>query len=987
MSVKRAVIALAIAASVCAAVPWSGRASAQTLSSGGIEGVVQDSAGRALRGTSITLVEVTSGATRMTTADANGAYKFLLVDPGDYDVVVEQVGYRPLRVKGIALDAGQRLDVNATLVAVKGPVTSGDVVSYGGAGHGRAGAAEALTGSLLSVLPTDRRDLAQVARLSSTLGPDLSAEGLPPSYTGLALDGMRFEVAQHPASPGAGVDPVLPLSSIGVASFLGTPVDAEWPAATGGILGVQTRRGSRTPELRGFGRWSVPGLASSPFFDARGLSFNDADAGVVLTAPLVRDSAFLAIGVEGRHSERPLAALWADGSGTDLLRVAQDSFGVDLGSYARPRVARTEAVSAFARLDWQASARQTVDARAVVTRIPVADDGQAALVPMGAVPTFDGTDVLASGGLRSLVGEHSASELRLAFDASNRTFGTADSLADTAPLAILASPALGFGAGPATSGQFRNSSLRLRETFLHDMGAHHFRLGLDGSSTSYQENYRYGAAGVFIFGDVNDFARRQGLFEQRTGPAPDARFTVNRYALFLEDDWAPAAGVDVLLGVRAEREQLPSGAVSQDSQWLHLTGLSNNVLPKSKMRWSPRASLRWDVQNLHTWIVSASATLSDDATDPATLGEVINQDGATRVRRGLGTLAAWPNMPTTAEAPDVGPVLTMFAPDFRPPRTARVAGGISRRLGAGATLDFSGTYRHTDFLPTRSDLNLVTTPSGQDQYGRPIFGTLQQVGSLVAAAPGSDRRFSGLDAVWALSANGHSDYYGATVALRGQVRAADLLASYTYSATRDNWPSGWAAPASGLAPTAIGAATPDAPADFDVPHRLVLGAGIRGPLGSHFSALYRYRSGLPFTPGFAAGVDANADGTAGNDPAFVDPALAGMSALTSRWSCLASQQGHFAARNSCRAPAVQSLDVRAALDLFHFGTGHVQATLDGLDLVQSNTGILDTALLQIDPAGTLSGNHLPLAVNPRFGTIVGSQAPGRIVRVGLSYNW
>ncbi len=987
MSVKRAVIALAIAAWVSVAAPWMARASAQTLSSGGIEGVVQDSAGRALRGTSITLVDVASGATRVAVADATGHYQFLLVDPGDYDVVLEQIGYRPVRVKGVALDAGQRLDVNATLAAVKGPVTTGDVVSYGGNGHGRAGAAEALTGSLLSALPSDRQDLAQVARLSSTLGPDLAAEGLPPTQTGLALDGLRFEVAQHPASPGAGLDPVLPLSSVGLASFLSTPVDAEWPGATGGMLSVQTRRGSGTPQLRGFGRYSVPGLASSPFFDAKGLSFNDADGGLLLTAPLVRDSAFIAVGIEARHSERPLAALWADGTGTDLLRVARDSFGVDLGSYARPRVARTEAVSAFARFDWQASGRQAVDARAVITRIPFADDGQAALVPMGAVPTFDGTDIIASAGLRSLIGEHSASELRFGFDASNRTFGAADSLSDSAPLAIIASPGLGFGAGPATSGQFRNSTLRLRETFLHDMGVHHLRAGIDGSTTSYQEDYRYGAAGLFLFGGVSDFAQRQGLFVQRTGPTPDARFSISRYAFFAEDDWVPAPGVDVLLGVRAEREQLPSNAITLDSLWLHLSGLANDALPKGKMRFSPRASLRWDVQDQHQWIVSVGATLSDDDTDPAVLGEAITQDGSTRVRRGLGALAAWPNVPTATQAPDVGPVLTMLAPDFRPPRTARITGGISRRLGTGATLDISGTYRHTDFLPTRTDLNLVATPSGQDQYGRPIFGQLQQVGSLVAAAPGTDRRFTGLDAVWALSANAHSDYYGATVALRGQVGTADLLAGYTYSTARDNWPTSWVTPVSAPATPGLSGTAPDAPADFDVPHRLVLGAGIRGPLGTHLAALYRYRSGLPFTPGFAAGIDANADGTAGNDPAYVDPALAGMSALTARWSCLASQQGHFAARNSCRAPAVQSLDVRATLDLFRFGAGHVQATFDGLDLVQSDTGILDSALLQIDPAGTLTGNHLPLAVNPRFGTIIGRQAPGRIFRVGLSFNW
>ncbi|HEX9106856.1 MAG TPA: TonB-dependent receptor, partial [Longimicrobiales bacterium] len=735
-----------------------------------------------------------------------------------------------------------------------------------------------------------------------------------------------------------------------------------------------------------FGRWSPPGLASSRFFDTHGLSYNDADGGILLTTPLVRDSAYLTVGVEGRHTERPLAALWADGTGSDLLPVAR-SFGVDLSSYAHPRVARTEAISAFSRLDWQASDRQAVDARVVLTRIPFADDGQTALLPMGAAPTYDGTDVVASAGIRSVLGESTANEFRVGFDASSRTFGAGDSTGNAAPLAIVASPALGFGAGPATTGLFSNSTLRMRETLLYDVGSQHLRFGLDASSTAYREDYRYGAAGVFLYGGVSDFAAGRGLFVQRTGPAPDARFTIGRYALFLEDAWSTTAGLDVVLGLRAEREQLPRSGVAADSTWLRLTGLANDALPKSRFRISPRASLRWDVQNQHLWVVNAGAMLGSDPTDPAVYGELINQDGATRVRRGVGSLSAWPSLPSSVQAPDVGPVLSLMSTSYKPPRTARVSGGISRRLGAAAALDISGLYRHTDFLPVRSDLNLVSSPAAQDQYGRPIFGKLQQVGSLLAAVPGSDRRFSTYDAVWALSSSAHSDYYGGTVALHGRVAGADLLASYTYSSTRDNWSSGWSAPVAPLATTGTGGSAADAPADFDVPQRFVLGASMRGPLGAHLSALYRYRSGLPFTPGFAAGVDANADGSAGNDPAFIDTALPGMSALLSRWSCLSAQQGKFATRNSCRAPGVQSLDARAALDLFKFNGRAVQVTFDGLGLFESDTGILDTALLQVDPAGALTGNHVPLAVNPRFGSVLARQAPGRIFRVGLSFNW
>src|SRR6185437_7031470 len=81
-------------------------------------------------------------------------------------------------------------------------------------------------------------------------------------------------------------------------------------------------------------------------------------------------------------------------------------------------------------------------------------------------------------------------------------------------------------------------------------------------------------------------------------------------------------------------------------------------------------------------------------------------------------------------------------------------------------------------------------PSGTDQYGRPIYGALVQSGGLLAAQPGSNRRFAGFDLVSALNPDGFSDYYGLTVDLERSVGDVRLIASYTYSQTTDNWISG-----------------------------------------------------------------------------------------------------------------------------------------------------------------------------------------------------
>jgi hypothetical protein len=153
-------------------------------------------------------------------------------------------------------------------------------------------------------------------------------------------------------------------------------------------------------------------------------------------------------------------------------------------------------------------------------------------------------------------------------------------------------------------------------------------------------------------------------------------------------------------------------------------------------------------------------------------------------------------------------------------------------------------------------------------------------------------------------------------------------------------------------------------------------------------AFYRYQSGRPFTPGFRDGVDANGDGSAQNDPAFVDPAIVGMDALLAEWDCLADQAGEFAERNSCRGPGIHRLDARLALGVYDFRGHPVELVVDLLNAFDADTGLRDHALvlidrngtIQMDPDGTVT---LPLVVNPRFGEELIRRTSGRSLRLGL----
>jgi hypothetical protein len=294
--------------------------------------------------------------------------------------------------------------------------------------------------------------------------------------------------------------------------------------------------------------------------------------------------------------------------------------------------------------------------------------------------------------------------------------------------------------------------------------------------------------------------------------------------------------------------------------------------------------------------------------------------------------------------------LSILNPDWAPPRTARAMASISRALPGAAALHVSGGWSRSEFIPRRADLNRLPDPVAEDQYGRPLYGVLVQRGGLLAAQPGTGRRFTDFEQVSALNVDGWLEWTGVTVeAERRPAAGLRLLAGYTFSRTRDNllWVQGTApgdvpSPFSGDAALA---GWDEGRSGFDVPHRAVAvaewrGAGARTP---SLALVYRFRSGDPFTAGFRQGVDANGDGSASNDPAYLDPTVSGFSELASAWSCL-SGAGGFAVRNGCRGPDVHALDVRAGVDVVRSGAHGVRLTVDGLNLLGGDTGPLDNAV-------------------------------------------
>lgn len=953
---------------------------AQTLTSGGLTGTVaaQGAPAGPLSEVLVTLTNPAGGFARTVVTDGAGRFVFVVLPIGAYDVRVERLGYRPVVLRGVPVEAGVQQRVRVALMAEQPPVTLVDTMVFD---RGAAAASSARASwSRWFDLPEAADPLHSLGVLPVTAGAaprGLELEGLPSRWSGVAVDGSLFGLGPSPRMDRPDLDAFgFPLWAFDAAELDGFRTDVEWPGFGGGLLRGYAAGGPGRVQPRAYAMFGGSGF----------------DVGAVLGTPLVRDTAGLVVGVFATRRRPELDAPWRPDTGALRLdTLARDSFTTDLSRYLQPYEETLDLVSAFARFDWQVAKGHSLSLWSSGARLEAEDLALGAEAPVGLGTAVEARQVQAAAVLTSRISARFAADVRFGLSSSDWEI-RGPALAG----ATFVEEGVSAGSPAAAPGQYQRVGVQGGATLYVRLGANLLRAGFQASRTIHEDDLDEGRAGAFAFGSAEQLRQRRGGYSQVIGSLAAANFDVDRFAWILGTTWQPAPGLELSGALRIERERFPVGEARLAEEWRRLTGLDNTLLAQSGFRVNPRLAMRWQGAE-RRWALRVEAGRWAEPRDAAVFDEWIAYDGGVQMRRGLGDLGGWPAGPDSARAPVTGPVLTLVNPELESPRTGRVSIGIDRAIARHLSLHLSGTYRHTDYLARRTDLNRVPNRVATDQDGRPVYGDLVQQAALLLPRPGSNRRFGDFDLVSALDPTGYSDYVGVTVAVeRAAERGINLRASYTWSRARDNVPglAGGAA-ADQLSPFPDSASDwREGRSDLDVPHRAALALEWRsgGRAGVRLGAVLRWRSGYPFTPGFRRGVDVNGDGSDGNDPAFITDTLPGAADVVGRWRCLEDGVGAFAERNACRAPSVASLDLRVAVRLFDVGGFPAELVVDGLNLVRSDEGIVDRALWLVDPNGTVtapaSGQvRVPYVINPDFGTVRVRRAAPAAVRAGLRFNF
>ncbi len=988
-------IALCLAAVL---LPWS-NAAAQGITTGAFHGIVTDAAGSPVGDVLVTLTNVATGVTRLRNTDMDGAFGFSQLAPGEYELLVESLGYQPVRITNLPIRPARSLKTTVAIRQPSGAAAEQEIIRFEGlaVSGNQPQFSQWFPRSQLTRIPLRRRELIDLLRFSSQASVLGGVEGLPLSMLGVAVDGVPYRAATSNSPAFSGLfAAALPLGSFEAAELAMNSVDVERSGFAGAILNGYSRRGSDnwTPAL--VGQWTASATDDGIDDVERP---TDVQAGFVISGPIVRDSAHLVLGVEYRRYDTPFAAPWFfanDDAGGEVVTAAQAQ-DIALQPFLDPALARSDALSVFARADWLLSDRNRIEMRVTFGKAPQID------APVHIGETFalgraaDATAIVASGAFLSELSETTSNEVRLAFtsDQVDSEWGGSFATERAVPFTTIIASGLDFGGAASGTSASQRREIIISDALGARLGSHQVKIGAVAELGSVEQTRFFGAQPRAFFGTVADLTAMTGYLVQPVGRPATVEFSLSRISGFLQDTWQPAAGLEVIAGLRYERESLPAEEFVANEEWARLTGLSNDSVAATYGKFSPRFSIKWDAGNQHRWIIAAGAGLYHAEADINAISTAIGNDGNDRILRRFGSIPAWAaDLPSDSAGSTRA--LTLLPAGYRPPASFRASAGLTRVLGSNLAVHATAHYRETRNLPRVVDLNRWQDPVAEDENERAIYGVLMQQGALIAASPGTNRRFAAFDQVIGINADGRSQYNAFTLMLeRTQVAGLSFAASYTYSQTIDDW---FAARAASFelqaAPGVIGSIEDweEGTSDFDIPHRVALAADIPAPGGLRLGLLYRFESGMPFTPTVADGVDLNGDGFFGNDPAFVSDQVEGAADVLDAWSCVGSQVGEFAERNSCRTDGVHSVDLRLSADVLRSNARALKVYVEALNVMQSEFGFVDAALYRVDPTGQITTDTngrtvFPLMANTEFGEIRRRAALPRLLRVGLQFNW
>lgn len=286
----------------------------QTANNGQILGTVKDTSGALIPGANVTLTNEQLGTHRSVVSDAQGDYNLLAIPAGTYDIEFTKSGFKSFKSEHIVLNAGDSLQINATLQvsSVRQTVTVPAVVNR--VNTTSPSLTSTVTASQIANIPITTRSFTQLVALEPGVNSNESQEpgfgsntfvsysfsGSPQAYgSNYLVDGGR-DIETYDGNNLA----MISLDAIAQISILRNDYSAQYGRNFGGLINVITKSGTNHVHGSLFEYFRNDVLNARNFFATTKPPTRYNDFGGTLGGPIIRNKLFLFGSYEGRRIEQ-----------------------------------------------------------------------------------------------------------------------------------------------------------------------------------------------------------------------------------------------------------------------------------------------------------------------------------------------------------------------------------------------------------------------------------------------------------------------------------------------------------------------------------------------------------------------------------------------------------------------------------------------------------------------------------------------------------
>lgn len=970
-SVARLAGIIAIVVAFC-----TGRATAQTVTTGSITGKVADQQGGILPGATVEALHQPTGTVYTGVTESEGQFSLLNVRVGGpYIVKVTLPGFKEQVQNDVNVRLGEEIALQFKL-----PLESvTEVVQVVGTSSDQfnptsQGTVSNVSQAVIESLPSIARRLDDFARTNPFFnqqqvgaeGSALSVAGRNNRYNNIQLDGAvnndLFGLAASGVPGGQADAQPVSLDAIQEIQLLVSPYDVRQGGFSGGGVNAITKSGANQFFGTGYYFARSPSLVGDGPADRPISEFEDKQFGASVGGPLVRNKAFFFSNLD--YGRRKTPAGWsADGSsGQDFARpdeiqrflgIIKNRYNYDPGP-ASEFSRKNQNNKFFARGDINLGTGHQLIVRH--NYIDAAGDIGTPSVTTWLFP--DGFYRLKSN-VNSTVGQlnsnfgRAVNELRVTVQRIRDRRGGQEDFTGVFPRVTVNVSSNGtINAGReafSTANELDQDVVELTDDFTLIRGKHTFTFGTHNEFFKFRNLFIRDNFGTYRFASLDLFD--QGLAQQfdysfsaTSDPKQSAKFGVNQFGFYAGDTWRVAPKFTLTFGIRFDIPTFPDSPnrnpVSED-----LFGYRTDEVP-SGSQISPRVGFNFNPGTTTRQQIRGGVGLFSGRTPYVWLS---NQYGNTGIdfRRLSVAFNANTRIPFVADPmgqpTSVGNAATneidLIDPDYEYPQSFRGNVGYDRDilgLVASAEVLFNKVVKDIAY----QNLNIV--PAGTNRPdGRPVFrrdvATLSDVIFLTNTDQGNS-----YNVVLKLDKPYRKGWFASGSYAYGH---SESINDGTSSQAASNWAFLYV-PGDPNNP-------PLATSNYQVQHAINLNGSYHFDLkkvGLTASAFYHGQNGRPWSPSF--NLDVNGDTKTSNDQLYIPASADEVIFQNGTYQDLINYVndvglgdfvGKIVARNAVNSPWFHSTDVRLLFDVPVGGRRKVELSFDMFNfwnLFDNNTGTL-----------------------------------------------